>query len=62
MNCSFCKRDIEAGTGSMFIKRDGRAVRYCSNKCRKNDKLGRDPKNLKWISSEKRKKITSKEE
>lgn len=62
MNCSFCKRDIEAGTGSMFVKRDGKIVRYCSNKCRKNDNLGRDPKNLKWITKEKRATKTSSEE
>ncbi len=45
----------------MLVKRDGKIIRYCSNKCRKNDTLGRDPKKLKWIVKEKRKKVVSEE-
>lgn len=47
--CTFCARDIEPGTGSMFIKMDGGVNFYCSNKCRKNHlKLHRNPRKLKW--------------
>ncbi len=50
MNCSFCKKEIEPGTGSIFVKPDGKLVYFCSSKCRKNYNLGRDPRKLKWIN------------
>ena len=54
MNCSYCKKDMAPGFGSQLVLKDGKIVRFCSNKCRKNYKIGRDPKNLKWITKEKR--------
>lgn len=48
MKCSFCKQEIEKGTGKMFVKSDGRIFYYCSSKCQKNHKI-RDPKNVKWV-------------
>lgn len=54
MKCSFCKEEIEAGTGKMFVKIDGKILYFCSSKCEKNMlKLGRDPKRVKWISKKK---------
>lgn len=50
MKCSFCKNEIEKGTGTLYVKRDGTVSYYCSNKCRKNRlKLGRNPRKLKWV-------------
>ena len=47
--CSFCGNDIEAGTGSMYVKTDGSVNFYCSSKCRKNHlKLKRNPRKFKW--------------
>jgi large subunit ribosomal protein L24e len=50
--CTFCGYDIAPGTGINFVRRDGRMLRFCSSKCKKNTlKLGRDPRKLKWTKS-----------
>jgi len=54
MNCSYCKQEIEQGTGSILARRDGKVARFCSNKCRKNHNMKRDPKKLKWITKTKK--------
>ncbi len=47
--CSFCAGEIEPGTGSMFVKRDGTVFHFCSSSCRKQQlKLGRAGHRLKW--------------
>ena len=46
--CSFCGKEIEPGTGKIFVKSDGTILYFCSSKCEKNWKLGRDPRKLKW--------------
>ncbi|MEM1683358.1 MAG: 50S ribosomal protein L24e [Ignisphaera sp.] len=50
-NCSYCANEIEPGTGLMFVRNDGTIMWFCSSKCFKNYKLGRDPKKLPWIKS-----------
>ena len=48
--CSFCKEEVQACTGTIFVKRDGSILNFCSNKCRKNRlKLKRNPRKLKWV-------------
>lgn len=50
--CSFCGHDIPPGTGISYVRRDGRILRFCSSKCRKNRlKLRRDPRKLKWTKA-----------
>jgi large subunit ribosomal protein L24e len=50
--CSFCKTDIELGTGTMYVKKDGTILNFCSMKCEKNTlKLGRVPRFIKWTKS-----------
>ncbi|MEX2703480.1 MAG: 50S ribosomal protein L24e [Candidatus Baldrarchaeia archaeon] len=47
--CSFCGRDIEPGTGMMFVRNDGTVLWFCSSKCRKSlVEMKRDPRKLKW--------------
>ncbi len=47
--CEFCGKEIEPGTGLMYVKLDGSIHWYCSSKCFKNAvKLRRDPRKLKW--------------
>jgi large subunit ribosomal protein L24e len=46
--CSFCGNPIEPGTGLMFVRNDGGIMWFCSSKCYKNFKMGRDPKKLPW--------------
>ncbi|MDD1764791.1 MAG: hypothetical protein LUQ46_02145 [Candidatus Methanomethyliaceae archaeon] len=49
--CSFCSRDINPGTGLMYIRKDGTILRFCTSKCRKNMiELKRISRHLKWSS------------
>jgi large subunit ribosomal protein L24e len=49
--CSFCGREVQPATGTMFVKNDGTLNWFCSSKCRKSAlKLGRDPRKLKWTA------------
>jgi large subunit ribosomal protein L24e len=48
-SCSFCAGEIEPGTGTMFVKRDGAVFHFCSSSCRKQQlHLGRVGHRLKW--------------
>ncbi|WP_457554539.1 50S ribosomal protein L24e [Candidatus Pyrohabitans sp.] len=48
--CSFCRREIEPGTGKMYVKKDGTIYYFCSSKCEKNMlKLGRNPRKVRWV-------------
>lgn len=41
----------------LFVRRDGTALKFCSNTCKKNMLvLKRDPKYQKWITKKKGKK------
>jgi large subunit ribosomal protein L24e len=47
--CSFCKNNIEKGTGKIYVKIDGKILHFCSNKCEKNLlKLGRKSRTTEW--------------
>ena len=47
--CSFCKHNIELGTGKLLILKDGRMFNFCSRKCEKNQmKLGHVGRETKW--------------
>ena len=48
MKCSFCGNVMEKGTGKMFVKISGEVLYFCSSKCEKNWRLGRDPKKVRW--------------
>jgi ribosomal protein L24E len=47
--CSFCKRSFNAPRGLTVFQFNGKAVHFCSSKCRKNSALKRDPKKVNWI-------------
>jgi len=50
--CSFCGYEIEKGTGTLFVQKDGKILNFCSSKCEKNMlKLKRKPRKLKWTKS-----------
>lgn len=52
VNCSFCTKEIPRGTGKVYVRKDGRVLQFCSNKCEKNMlKLGRKPAKYKWTRS-----------
>jgi large subunit ribosomal protein L24e len=47
--CSFCAREIEPGTGMMFVKRDGTVFHFCTSSCRKQQlHLHRVGHHFKW--------------
>jgi large subunit ribosomal protein L24e len=49
--CTFCGKDIEPGTGKMYIKRDGSVYHFCANKCKKNMvSLKRVHRRTKWTN------------
>ena len=47
--CSFCGVEIEPGTGTMYIKKDGTVFYFCKHKCQKNMlDLKRIPRRVQW--------------
>jgi large subunit ribosomal protein L24e len=47
--CSFCAEEIEPGTGTMYVKRDGTIFNFCSASCRKQQlQLHRVGQRFKW--------------
>ncbi len=47
--CSFCGSEIPPGTGTMYVKKDGTPLFFCSNKCYKNMiELRRVPRKVRW--------------
>ena len=55
MKCSFCGRELEKGTGVMFVKNDGRTFYFDSKKCEKNMlRLRREPARTKWVKKAKK--------
>ena len=66
--CSFCYREIEPGTGKMFVKKDGTVLNFCTNKCYKNMiELKRIPRTTAWtekfaVEKESRLKAAEKKE
>ncbi|RLI92867.1 MAG: hypothetical protein DRO89_01260 [Candidatus Altiarchaeales archaeon] len=59
MECSFCGRDIERGTETIFVTKKGKVFYFCSSKCEKNLlKLGRKPRKIKWTEAYRAEKAT----
>ncbi len=55
--CSFCGREIEPGTGIMYVTKDGRVYHFCSSKCYKNMiELGRVPRKVRWTQAYRKEK------
>ena len=47
--CDFCRKNVEQGTGKIYVTKEGRVFDFCSMKCEKNMlKLGRKPRTTKW--------------
>ncbi len=47
--CSFCRRNFKDPRGLTVFTFDGRAIHFCSSKCRKNTSLGRDGRKTNWV-------------
>ncbi len=49
VKCSFCKENINKGTGKIYVQKTGKILYFCSSKCEKNMlKLKRKPRTTKW--------------
>ena len=47
--CNFSGEEIEPGTGTMFVRRDGTVLWFKNSKARRNMlKLKRNPRKVKW--------------
>ena len=48
--CTFCRRNFKEPRGLTIFTFDGKAIHYCSSKCRRNmEHLKRDPKKTNWV-------------
>jgi large subunit ribosomal protein L24e len=47
--CSFCKTRFKEPRGLTIFTFDGKSIHYCSSKCRRNAKLGRDGRKTNWV-------------
>jgi large subunit ribosomal protein L24e len=47
---------LKLGTGKMFVMKSGSTMFFCSKKCEKNWKMGRDQKKVKWTEVFRKKK------
>ncbi|MDP6626899.1 MAG: 50S ribosomal protein L24e [Methanopyri archaeon] len=57
MDCSFCGKEIEPGSGMMYVKDDGTILYFCSSKCDNNLlNLSRVPRRVKWTEQGQKKK------
>lgn len=34
--CTFCGKEVEPGTGKLYVKRNGDVFHFCSHKCQHN--------------------------
>jgi len=56
-NCSFCGHILQFGSGTMYVKTDGKIFYFCSTKCEKNQlKLGRISKFQSWTDAGRKEK------
>ncbi|MCU0862140.1 MAG: 50S ribosomal protein L24e [Methanomassiliicoccales archaeon] len=55
--CSFCGKEMEPGTGKMYVKKDGTVYLFCTNKCSKNMiDMSRVPRTVTWTRAYAREK------
>ncbi|MDJ0273787.1 MAG: 50S ribosomal protein L24e [Nitrososphaerota archaeon] len=47
--CAFCGREFPHGVGTLYVKRDGSLLWFCSRKCRVYMiEQRKDPRKLRW--------------
>ncbi|HDM23295.1 MAG: 50S ribosomal protein L24e [Methanomicrobia archaeon] len=55
--CSFCGKEIEPGTGVMYVRKDGTVFTFCSSKCERNMiKLKRKSRKVEWTEAYRKEK------
>jgi large subunit ribosomal protein L24e len=48
--CDYSGEEIEPGTGTMYVKKDGTILHFVDSKAEKNYFLGREPRDLEWTA------------
>lgn len=46
--CDFSGKEIEPGTGIMYVRNDGSVLHFADSKAEKNYLLGREARDLEW--------------
>ncbi len=54
--CSFCAKQIRQGRGIVFVDIQGKIYNFCSSKCKRNWRLGREQRKVKWVKKKKKEK------
>ncbi len=61
VRCSFCGKDIDKGTGKMYVKKDAKVFYFCSTKCERNLlRLDRKPRTTRWTTEYRKLKKSNK--
>ena len=61
MRCSFCTREIPFGRGITFVKKEGKALNFCTSKCQKHQlKLKHKARETGWTEEYKKLKKQTK--
>jgi large subunit ribosomal protein L24e len=54
VRCSFCKREVEKGSGKIYATKIGDVFHFCSSKCERNHFMGRNPRKVGWVRKKKK--------
>jgi len=61
VKCDYCGKNIEKGTGKMFIKDSGKIINFCTKRCEKDMLVfGRKSREQKWTDVAHAEKAASK--
>ena len=50
--CDYSGQEIEPGTGTMYVKKDGTVLWFADSKCEKNYLMGREARDLEWVGDD----------
>lgn len=48
--CDYTGEEIEPGTGTMYVRKDGTVLHFVDSKAEKNYFLGREARDLEWTA------------
>ena len=60
--CSFCKKHYEFPRGLTLFHADGKALYFCSSKCKRNHNLKRVARKVNWVKKQKSSRAEARKE